>query len=138
MKILDGRFGPLSVAVLALGCASSHPAVAKRDQYAQATCTDSLTCCVQRNPGNPEACGLTASEAATLMAGARATAPDDAAEWNDSHNAQLPEWKRLCIRNYGDCKEDGWKGDCYACLRYCEGQLEWPADQCFPAKKKGK
>jgi hypothetical protein len=84
---------------------------------------DSETCCLQRNPGNPSACGLDASETAVLMGGATAAA-DAAQEWDDSHNAALPEWKRRCIRNYGDCKEGIYSGPCYDCFRLCEGQQE--------------
>jgi hypothetical protein len=69
------------------------------------------------------------------MGGGKAAA-DAAQEWDDAHNADLPEWKRRCIRNYGDCQDDGWMGNCYNCFRYCEGQHEWPADQCFPPKKR--
>jgi hypothetical protein len=105
------------------------------EYYAQSTCMDSETCCLQRNAGIPEACGLSASEAAVLMGGAKAAA--DAAEaWDDSHNANLPEWKQRCIRAYGDCREFGWPGSCYDCFRYCEGQQEWPEDKCTPGKKK--
>ena len=133
----------LTVAALTLSCSSpAHSTASRRDFYAQATCTDSVTCCVQRHPGNPEACGLSASEAASLMAGAKAAgsaATDEggaSAEWDDSHNANLPEWKRRCIRAYGDCQDFGWTGSCYDCLRYCEGQREWPSDKCYRPKKR--
>jgi hypothetical protein len=129
-------FLALAIAALALGCSSSaHSTASRRDYYAQATCTDTVSCCVQRNPGNPEACGLSASEAATLMAGAKA-ASDAIAEWDDSHNANLPEWKRRCIRNYGDCKDGLFSGPCYDCLRRCEGQQDWPVNMCRPTKPK--
>nr|WP_225888382.1 hypothetical protein [Myxococcus xanthus] len=133
-------------ATLALGCSSSAISTAsRRDAYALATCSDTVSCCIQRNPGVPEACGLTASEAAMYMAGAK-TAMDEAAKeedipiiWDDAHNAGLPEWKRECIRFYGDCQtEPGWTGPCYDCLRYCEGQHEWPANRCFPPKTRRK
>ena len=39
-----------------------------------ATCMDSVTCCVETHPGIPEACGLTAAEAATIMAATAAAA----------------------------------------------------------------
>jgi len=134
---------PLALAALALGCSNSaHSPASRRDSYAQATCTDTVTCCLQRNPGAPEACGLSASEAASLMAGAkaagRAAAETDGAtqEWDDSHNAALPEWKRECIRFYGDCREGKLSGPCYDCLRRCEGQQEWPISMCRPRKGK--
>ena len=133
----------LALAALALGCSSTaHSPASRRDSYAQATCMDTVTCCLQRNPGAPEACGLSASEAASLMAGAkaagRAAAETDSAtqEWDDSHNAALPEWKRRCIRDYGDCKDAIYEGPCYDCLRRCERQQEWPISMCRPRKGK--
>ncbi|CAM4506016.1 MULTISPECIES: hypothetical protein [Myxococcus] len=125
---------------LALGCSSSATGTAsRRDAYALATCTDTVTCCIQRNPGMPEACGLTASEAASHMAGVKMVieaAEEAPAEWDDTHNANLPEWKRRCIRAYGDCQEFDWTGSCHDCLRSCEGQQAWPEDKCSPRRKK--
>jgi len=102
---------------------------------------DSVSCCIQRNPGVPEACGLTASEAAMYMAGVK-TAMEEAAKvedapdaWDDSHNANLPGWKRECTRAYGDCKTQGWKGHCFSCFEYCKGQHEWPINKCRPQKR---
>jgi hypothetical protein len=69
------------------------------------------------------------------MGGAKAASDSAASEWDDSHNADLPEWKRRCIRTYGECQEDGWTGSCYACFRYCEGQQEWPIDKCYRRKE---
>ncbi|NVJ04665.1 hypothetical protein HUW63_05315 [Myxococcus sp. AM001] len=127
---------------LSLGCSSSATGTAsRRDAYALATCTDTVTCCIQRNPSMPEACGLTASEAAAHMAGVKtameeiAEEEDAPAEWDDSHNANLPEWKRECIRAYGDCKTQGWKGHCFSCFEYCKGQHEWPINKCRPQKR---
>jgi len=141
---MNSRFPlTLTIAVLVLGCSNSaHSPASRHDYFAQATCTDTVTCCLQRNPGAPEACGLSASEAASLMAGAkaagRAAAETDGAtqEWDDSHNAALPEWKRRCIRDYGDCKDGQYAGPCYDCLRRCEGQREWPISMCRPRKGK--
>lgn len=128
------------LAVVSLGCASTATGTAsRRDAYALATCTDTVSCCVQRNPGMPEACGLTAGEAASHLAGVKLAmeAMEDApAVWDDAHNAELPEWKRRCIRNYGDCKEGLFAGPCYDCLRMCEGQQDWPLDTCGPKRKK--
>ncbi|TQF14945.1 hypothetical protein FJV41_16095 [Myxococcus llanfairpwllgwyngyllgogerychwyrndrobwllllantysiliogogogochensis] len=96
---------------------------------------DSATCCIQRF--GPEACGFSTSEAAVLMGGAKAVtdAASDTEEWDDSHNSHLPEWRRECIRAYGDCQNKGWKGDCSACFDYCKGQHEWPINKCRPKKK---
>ncbi|WAM26441.1 hypothetical protein [Myxococcus sp. NMCA1] len=128
---------------LVLGCSSSATGTTSRhDAYALATCSDTVSCCIQRNPGVPEACGLTASEAALYMAGVK-TAMDEATKeeeapviWDDAHNGDLPEWRRECIRFYGDCKtEPGWTGPCYECLRRCEAQEEWPVSMCKPGRK---
>jgi len=122
------------VAVLSMSCAT-----------AAGTCMDSETCCIEAHPGNPAACGLTTAEAtAILAAGAAATTAavitetdlSDPKEWDDSHNASLPEWKRRCIRLYGDCQDGRLDGPCYACFRRCEGQHEWPVDMCGPKRRK--
>lgn len=34
-----------------------------------------------------------------------------------------------CIKN------EGWMGSCYDCLRYCEGQQDWPFNKCRKRKK---
>ncbi|WP_226993912.1 hypothetical protein [Myxococcus hansupus] len=133
---------PCLWAMALLGCTSSTTvASSRRDTYALATCTDTVTCCIQRNPGMPEACGLSASEAASHMAGVKMAVEavgDVPVVWDDTHNAELPEWKRRCIRNYGDCKEGLFAGPCYDCLRMCEGQQDWPLDMCGPKRKKGR
>ncbi|MFY2562973.1 hypothetical protein ACN469_35595 [Corallococcus terminator] len=126
----------LAYAALALGCSGSAHSTANRDAYAQATCMDSETCCIQRF--GSEACGFTKTEAAILMAGAKeaTSGASDAEEWADAHNENLPEWKRRCIRNYGDCKEGRFSGPCYDCMRRCEGQQEWPLDMCDAKRKR--
>lgn len=135
------HLAPILAAAALAGCSSgAHSAASTpgtRDLYAQATCVDSETCCLQRNPGNPAACGLTAAEAAAIMAaatGAAGTHSTSTAEYDDSHNASLPDWKRRCIRLYGDCQEEAWAGkkSCFACFESCTGQHEWPFDQCGP------
>jgi hypothetical protein len=72
------------------------------------------------------------------MGGAKEAADSAVQEWDDSHNADLPEWKRECIRFYGDCKDAKFTGPCYECLRRCEGQQEWPLDMCAPSRNKRK
>ncbi|WP_043709280.1 hypothetical protein [Corallococcus macrosporus] len=124
------------LAALSLGCSSSATTTAsRRGAYALASCTDTVSCCIQRNPGMPDACGLTAAEAASHMAGVK-MAVEAAAEEEDAHNAELPEWKRRCISTYAECKEADWMGSCYDCFRYCEGQEEWPVNKCRPRKGK--
>ncbi|MFP2963699.1 hypothetical protein ACLEPN_39720 [Myxococcus sp. 1LA] len=128
---------------LMLGCSSSATGTAsrrdmgRRDAYALASCTDTVSCCVQRNPGVPEACGLTAAEAAAYvgtMDAAMKRANEKAEEEDDAEG-----WKEECKETYVQCRDEKnpvWEGDCYACFRYCEGQHEWPADMCKPRKNK--
>ncbi|NOK00223.1 hypothetical protein HNV27_01185 [Myxococcus xanthus] len=129
-----------ALAALALGCSNSATGISSRrdmdpqDAYAQAACLDSATCCIQRF--GPDACGLSATEAAVLMAGSQVAAEADAPDVDDAHNTNLPEWKRRCIATYAECKDDDWQGSCYACFRYCEGQQEWPINKCRPRRGK--
>ncbi|NOK08610.1 hypothetical protein HNS30_06145 [Corallococcus exercitus] len=118
-----------------------HPLVAILAAFGMGCATvamDTETDCIQRHPGLPEACGLTASEAAAIMAaGMGATGShtgSKAEEYDDSHNAHLPDWKRRCIRLYGDCQTQAWtrKASCFACFESCTGQHEWPFDKCQP------
>lgn len=53
-----------------------------------------------------------------------------------ANNADLPEWKQRCIKNHVECQDEGWTGNCYDCIRYCEGQRDWPFRSCRPKKKK--
>ncbi|MFP2960446.1 hypothetical protein ACLEPN_22150 [Myxococcus sp. 1LA] len=125
----------LLVAVLPLGCAGSATGtVGRRDAYALASCTDTVSCCIQRNPGVPEACGLTVGEAAAHIAtmdAAMNRANEKAKEGDDSDD----EWRKHCTEQYVRCRDQNkprWIGDCYACFRYCEGQREWPFRDCHP------
>jgi hypothetical protein len=53
-----------------------------------------------------------------------------------ANNAHLPEWKQRCIKGFVRCENLRWTGDCYACLRRCEGQHEWPTRMCRPRRKR--
>lgn len=68
----------------------------------------------------------------------KAASDSTAEEWDDSHNSALPDWKRECIRLYGDCKDAKFTGSYYECLRRCEGQQECPLDMCVPSRNKRK
>ncbi|QAT88736.1 hypothetical protein EJ065_7211 [Corallococcus coralloides] len=103
---------------------------------ATATCIDSETCCVEAHPGNPAACGLTDAEAAALLGTAAVGAAAVGAtlkELDDPNEG----WRQHCIDRYVQCKDSKkprWLGDCYACLRNCEGQKQWPFDLCRPRR----
>jgi len=121
----------LCIIVMSLGC-SSTGAASRRDAYALASCTDTVSCCIQRNPGVPEACGLTAGEAATHI-----TAMDAAmrrvSEREEEEDGADDGWKEHCINSYVPCRDQEqprWVGDCYACFRRCEGQRQWPFKEC--------
>jgi len=87
-----------------------------------------VSCCVKSRPFDPGFCGATPEEAAAIFTIAAALAYKEATE--------IPRWKQVCIDAYVQCIEQKWTGRCYDCLRYCEGQREWPLDQCAPRRKR--
>ncbi len=96
-----------------------------------------MVCCIKKFPTTAAAsCGASAGEVAGVLNGLRvlneaATAADEEEDTDDfANNADLPEWKQRCIRNYVSCQDEGWTGNCYDCLRSCEGQKEWPRGKC--------
>ena len=96
-----------------------------------------VTCCIKKHPQDPVgACGATVSEMeAAIQAGAVVDAlvsMSRAEEDEFANNRDLPEWKQRCIRAYVDCQRQGWTGRCEDCLRYGEGQREWPLRRCGP------
>lgn len=128
-------------AVVSLGCASSSATstTLQRDAYALASCTDTVSCCLQRNPGMPEACGLSASEAASHLAGVKMAmeATDDAPSVDDAHNAELPEWKRRCISTYAECKNDDWRGPATPAFATARGSRSGPSTSVARARARG-
>ncbi|WP_163787554.1 hypothetical protein [Myxococcus vastator] len=123
------------LAALSLGCSSGATGtVGRRDAYSLASCTDTVSCCVQRNPGAAEACGLTAAEAAAYV-GTMDAAMKRANEKGEEEEDDDPDtgWKEHCRELYvlcRDAKKPRWIGDCYACFRNCEGQRQWPYEMC--------
>ncbi|HYH95446.1 hypothetical protein [Hyalangium sp.] len=105
-----------------------------------------MSCCIQNHPLTfVENCGADPFEAARILSAleklggdaqtatmatqheAEAAEGDVAKEDDFANNAHLPEWKQECIRTYVACQtEPDWRGSCYACLRRCEGQQQWP------------
>ncbi|MBZ4419109.1 hypothetical protein [Myxococcus sp. RHSTA-1-4] len=137
--------------LLASGCSTGAPARAERPTYlAQSLAVDckpgqsSMVCCIKKFPTTAaESCGASATEVAEVLNGARvlneaAQAAEDAEESTDdfANNANLPEWKQKCIQNYVACQNEGWTGNCYACIRRCEGQRDWPLDMCHERKRR--
>ncbi|RKH90337.1 hypothetical protein D7Y21_06685 [Corallococcus sp. AB045] len=117
------RLAPI-LAALSLGCAT--------------VAMDTETDCIQRHPGLPEACGLTAAEAAAIMAAAvGATGTHSSANASDYvDDPRLPDWKNRCLRTWNECADGRYGGDCTACLRRCKGQHEWPIDLCGPKRRR--
>jgi len=59
--------------------------------------------------------------------------PDDLIDPDEFiNNRDMPEWKQRCIKFYVACVDRGWVGNCYDCIRYCEGQRKWPRKKCHP------
>jgi hypothetical protein len=100
----------------------------------------SVVCCIRKFPLSPvESCAATEAAALKVLNGLKMAyeATQAAGDKDDdfANNLDLPEWKQRCIRNYVDCKNEGWMGSCYQCLRYCQGQQEWPFNQCRKRRK---
>jgi hypothetical protein len=128
----------LPLLALAPSCGGSAHVLPQR-AYAQAVVvncgpTDStVSCCIKKHPGAPEACGLTPSDAADILNGVKVVSeamPQEVPRKEDG----MPGWKKRCIDAYVACKEESWTGSCYDCFRYCEGQQDWPIEQCFRRK----
>lgn len=140
------------------GCSSGAHATASRPPessppvyLAQATCWDTVSCCVQRNPLTAvQSCGADPARVTNILKtfeslyasehpGEKAAAETDIAEVEQEEDwssiAELPEWKQRCIKFYYTCKDKGWTGKCDDCLRYCEGQQDWPLRTCRPPKE---
>jgi hypothetical protein len=115
---------------------------------AQVTCWDTVSCCVQRHPFTAvQNCGADPAKVASILKtfemlyetahpGAQEAAEADVAEVEQAEDWAsidgLPEWKQRCIKFWNTCKNKGWTGSCTDCLRYCEGQHEWPTHMCGP------
>jgi hypothetical protein len=87
-----------------------------------------LSCCVKNNPFNPELCGATPEEAALIFTAAAAAAY--------AATVELSAENQVCIDTYVRCIEQRWTGNCYDCLRNCQGQHEWPLGICAPRTKR--
>lgn len=121
---------------LASGCAAASAASCRPGD-------PTVACCIKKYPLSPaESCAaspaeilenLMAMEAAfqaTRHPGDEDEDEDDAAEF--ANNSHLPPWKQECIKGYVRCRRQKWTGNCYECIRLCEGQQQWPTDKCHP------
>lgn len=122
--------------LLMSACASGRQGSVDSPYLAQSMAMDcrpgesTMVCCIKK--WGPESCGVSASEAAGLLNGARvlneaAQASKDVAAEADADAG----WKQHCMDTYVACKnQEGWDGNCYDCFRNCEGQREWPFHLC--------
>lgn len=112
--------------VLASGCSAGTAALAPGECLPGDSTT---TCCIKKHPYDPVgACAATPSEVEQALKAVRSDEDED--EDDFANNAALPEWKQKCIRSYVKCKNEGWTGNCHDCMRYCEGQHQWPSGEC--------
>ncbi len=103
------------LAVLATGCAAAPLACRPGEP--------TVNCCIKKFPLSPrESCAAQAAEILEALNGLRMAVD----EGEFTNNADLPEWKQRCIKGYVLCVDQGWPGNCYECLRLCEGQQKWP------------
>jgi hypothetical protein len=120
------RLGTVLWGVLALDCSAGTAALGPGDCRPG---DSSMTCCIKKYPYDPVgACGASPSEVEQVLKTVRADEDDDADDF--ANNAALPGWKQKCIRSYVKCKNGGWTGNCHDCMRYCEGQHQWPSGEC--------
>lgn len=87
----------------------------------------SMVCCIKKFPLSPvESCAAAAEEIFETLNGLKMAID----EGEFANNANLPKWKQACIKGFVRCTDERWTGNCYECLRYCEGQHEWPGEKC--------
>ncbi|QSQ25364.1 hypothetical protein JY651_10735 [Pyxidicoccus parkwayensis] len=90
---------------------------------------NTVSCCVKKNVGNPEMCGLSKADATLIVAmlkGVESAVPEEEPDEDDPNEG----WRDQCINLYVACKQRGWSGKCDDCLRWCQGQKQWPFHKC--------
>ena len=93
-----------------------------------------MSCCIQNHPLTPvQSCGADPLEAAEIL---EALGQFAAAARVLEAAGRLPKWKKECIDKYVMCQLEGWVGNCYDCIRRCEGQHQWPDDMCYDPRKR--
>ncbi|MFY0573374.1 hypothetical protein ACN28S_02510 [Cystobacter fuscus] len=92
-----------------------------------------VDCCIKKHPLTAiENCIASRSDILRVLRDISLKIDDEEFE----NNKDLPEWKQICIKKFVLCADEGWDGPCYDCLRYCEGQHEWPTDRCPDPREK--
>ncbi len=93
-----------------------------------------MSCCIQNHPFTfVQNCGADPFEAAKIL---EALGQMEAAGQALEAAGRLPKWKKACIDKYVECQLRGWVGNCYDCIRRCEGQHKWPEDMCYDPRKR--
>lgn len=101
---------------LASGCSAGRPGL-----VANCGPTDNtVSCCVKKHVGNPQACGLNSTDATLILGMLKATEAAEEEEEGDPNEG----WRDQCINLYVACKQRAWEGNCHDCLRWCQGQKQ--------------
>jgi len=121
-------------AVLVGGCASTssthHQVLYLAQNVVECGPTDStVSCCIKQHPGDPERCGIAAPPKPDVEDTVRAA--QAASESPKDKEADPDEgYRDHCIGMYVLCQQRKWSGNCHDCLRYCQGQKQWPFNVC--------
>lgn len=130
--------------VLASACSAGVHSTASRPTYlAQAALTKcevgepSMNCCIKKFPLTPaESCGATAADIADALEGAKVL--NEATQATEPEATKKPKeegdpdegYRQHCIDMFVLCQHRKWTGNCHDCLRYCQGQKQWPFHLC--------
>jgi hypothetical protein len=83
-------------------------------------------------------CGATAAEVTEVLNGVRVlgeateAVTEQASEKPDEVAEEEPDegYREHCINMYVMCVNRKWTGNCHDCMRYCQGQKQWPFNIC--------
>jgi hypothetical protein len=124
----------LLLVVLSSGCVSTNSTSQQLVYLAQAAveCSpndSTVSCCIKQHPGDPERCGVAAPPKPDVDDTVRAA---EAASESAREKEADPEegYRDHCIDMYVLCQLRKWSRNCHDCLRYCQGQKQWPFDVC--------
>ena len=123
-------------AALSMACSTGAHSVSGNQpiylaQSAAVECESTVSCCLREHPGEYERCGAVApSQPETAPIEAIKT-PSDVIQATDAATEEDDDgWRDQCIDLYVACKQRKWTGNCHDCLRWCQGQKEWPFHMC--------
>lgn len=124
----------LLLVVLSSGCVSTNSSGQQLVYLAQAAVEcgpndSTVSCCIKQHPGDFERCGATAppkpdvEDAVRAAQAASESAKDEEVDPDEGYRDH-------CIDMYVLCQLRKWSGNCHDCLRYCQGQKQWPFSVC--------